>query len=323
MATVTNVYTTGSAVGIREDLTDSIHRVDVEDTPFMSMAGTSKSKNTTHEWQTRALGSVNDENAKPEGQSTARAASTPNVRVSNLCQISEKNATVSGTLEAVDKAGRNEEMALQMADRTIELRKDMETALLSNQAMNSNATVDGETGVRKLRGFEAWIRTNTSRGGGLGADPADPNQTPGTTATDGDQRAFTEDLLLDTLQECFVAGGNVSVALMGAYNKRVASGFAGREASQVQVGKNQIRQAASLYDSDFGVIKLKPHRYMRQRTCLLIDPDNVKVSYLRKFVRFPLAKIGDADTRVILSEYTLEMCNERAHGVIADLSTAA
>lgn len=322
MATITNVYTTGSAVGIREDLTDQIHRVDVEDTPFMSMVGSTKAKNTIHEWQTRALSALDTSNAKPEGQTTTRAASTNNVRVSNICQIAEKNATVSGTLEAVDKAGRNEEMALQMADRTIELRKDMEYALLSNQAYDSNATVDGESGCRTLRGFEAWIRTNASRGAG-GSDPADPNVTPGTSATDGTQRPFSEQMLLDTLQECYEAGGNVSIALMGAYNKRVASDFSGRAASQVTVGKGEIRQAAGLYDSDFGVIRLMPHRYMRSRTCLLIDPDNVKVAYLRKFVRFPLGKVGDGDTRVILSEFTLEMCNEKAHGVIADLTTAA
>ena len=320
MAAITNVYTTASAVGIREDLTDRIHRVDVEDTPFMSSVGTTTSMNTTHEWQTRALNSVDTDNAKPEGQSTIRAASTSNVRLNNLCQISEKNATVSGTMEAVDKAGRDSEMAIQMADRTIELRKDMEAILLSNQARNPSASVGGET-VRQLRGFEAWIRTNTSRGGGAGADPADPNVTPTTTATDGDQRAFTEELLLDTMEEVFNSGGNVSMALMGSFNKRVASGFTGRDASQVMVGKGEIRQAASLYDSDFGVIRLKPHRYMRSRTCLLIDPDNVKVAYLRKFKRFPLGQVGDGETRVILSEYTLEMSNEKAHGVVADLTT--
>lgn len=321
MATITNVYTTGDAKGIREDLSDNIHRVDVEDTPFMSMVGTTKCRNTLHEWQTRALSSVDTNNAKPEGQSTSRAAGTSNVRLSNLCQISEKNATVSGTMAAVDLAGRNEEMALQMADRTIELRKDMESILLANQAYNASASVGGET-VRQLRGFEAWIRTNTSRGAG-GSDPADPTSTAGTTATDGTQRPFTETLLLDTLQECFEAGGNVSVAMMGAYNKRVASDFSGRAASTVSVGPNAIRQAAGLYDSDFGAIRLMPHRYMRTRTCLLIDPENVAVGYLRKFVRFPLGKVGDGETRVILSEYTLEMKNEKAHGVIADLTTSA
>ena len=319
MAAVTNAYTTASAVGIREDLTDNIYRVDVEDTPFMSNVGSNKATNTLHEWQTRALANVHTSNAVPEGDEVSRSASTANVRRNNVCQISRKDATVSGTLETVDKAGRDSEMALQMADRTIELRKDMEAILISNQAFSNSST-------RNLRGFEAWIRTNTDRGPGsgtAGADPADPAGTPGTTATDANAlRSFTETLFLNTLQKVYTAGGNVSMALMGPGQKRTASGFAGRSASQVTVGKNEIRQAAGLYDSDFGVVKLVPHRYVRSsgRTVLLIDPENVKVSYLRKMVRFPLAKIGDAETRVILSEYTLEMCNERAHGVIADLS---
>lgn len=317
MTAVTNVYTTATAVGIREDLTDRIHRVDVEDTPFMSRVGTTTCKQPLHEWQTRALAAVNTSNAVPEGDEVSRAASTANVRISNVCQISRKDATVSGTLEVSDKAGRDSEMALQMADRTIELRKDMEAIMLGNQAFSNSSP-------RNLRGFEAWIRTNTSRGGGAGADPADPNVTPGTTATDGTQRAFTEALLLSTLQEVYTAGGDVSFALMGPHVKKTASGFSGRASAQQNIGRRQIQQAANMYASDFGDISFVPHRYLRDggRTCHLIDPKNVKVGYLRKFVRFPLAKIGDAETRVILSEYTLELCNEKAHGVVADLLTS-
>jgi hypothetical protein len=313
MAAVTNAYTTASAKGIREDLTDKIYRVDVEDTPFMSAVGTTTAKNTIHEWQTRALSTSSVTAAVPEGDEVARSASSNNVRLQNVCQITRADATISGTLEKVDKAGRDSEMALQMADRTIELRKKQEETLISNQAFANAAT-------RNTRGFEAWIRTNTSFGVG-GVDPADPTVTPGTTRTDGTQRAFTETLFLDQLQECYTAGGNVSVAFMGPGQKRTASGFAGRAASQVMVGSNTVRQAAGLYDSDFGVIKMTPHRYIRSagRSCLLVDPDNVKVAYLRKLERFPLAKIGDAETRVILSEYCLEMCNEKAHGIIADL----
>jgi hypothetical protein len=316
MATITNAYTTTSAVGIREDLTDNIHRVDVEDTPFISMVGTTKSKNTLHEWQTRALGAVNTANAKPEGNETVRSPSTPNVRVSNVCQISDKDATTTGTLEAVDKAGRGQEMALQMADRTIELRKDMESIMLSNQPFANSTT-------RTLRGFEAWIRTNAKRGVG-GANPADPSVTPGTTATDGTQRAFTEAMYLDNLQDIWNAGGNAKITLMGSFAKRTASNFVGRVNAKQEIGKAEIQQATTMYASDFGTMKFVPHRYLRSsgRTVFNIDPEMAKVSYLRKFVRFPLAKVGDAETRVILSEYTLEVCNERAHGVVADLLTA-
>lgn len=325
MTAITSVFTTATAKGIREDLTNQIHRVDVEDTPFQSKVPTTTATNTLHEWQTEALEAVNTGNAKPEGQVTSRAAAVNTVRLSNICQISEKNATVSGSLESVNKAGRDKEMARQLAIKTIGLRKDMEYALMSNQAFSQNATVDGESGVRTLRGIEAWLRTNTSRGAGAAADPADPNVTPGTTATDGDQRAFTEDLLLDTLQQCYDAGGNVKLAFMGSYNKRVASTFSGRDSTQIVIGKNTIHQQTSRYESDFGPIDFVPHRYMRARSVLLIDPSKVKVAFLpnRRFHRFPLGKIGDGDTNVILSEYTLEMCNERAHGVIADLTTAA
>lgn len=326
MAAITNVFTTATAKGIREDLTDQIHRVEVEDTPFQSAIGTTTAKNTIHEWQTEAL-TAPGQNAKPEGQATSRAAAINTVRLSNLCQISEKNATVSGTMEAVDKAGRDKEMARQLALKTIELRKDIEYTLVSNQAYDAAASVGGET-VRTLRGYEAWIRTNSDRSaaGTPGADPADPTVTPGTSATDGDTpRAFTETLLLNTLQQVFDAGGNVKMAFMGSYNKRVASTFAGRSASQIMVSKTGVQQAANRYASDFGDIEFVPHRYSRARSVLLVDPSKAKVAYLpnRRFHRFPLGKIGDGDTNVILSEYTLEIGNERAHGVIADLTTSA
>ncbi|MCC6779911.1 MAG: DUF5309 family protein [Hyphomicrobiales bacterium] len=320
MATITNAQTTASAVGIREDLSDAIHRVDVEETPIMSLLGTNKATATLHEWQTRALGSVDTENAKPEGNETARAAPTQNVRRSNVCQISSKNATVSGTMEAVDKAGRNSEMALQMADRTIELRKDMDAIMFGTNQAFANA------GTRTLRSFEAWIRTNTVRGVG-GANPADPNVTPGTTATDGTQVAFTEAMIKTVMKAAFTAsgGGNKpSKLVMGPHAKVVASGFAGRTGSTIDISKNVASSNVTKYESDFGTLDFIPHAYLRSsgRTVLGINPRMAKVSYLRKFKSYPLAKVGDADTREIISEYTLEMCNEAAHFVIADVATA-
>ncbi len=317
MAAISNAQTTASAKGIREDLTDAIHRVDIEETPIMSIVGTNSAKNTLHEWQTRALGAVDTANAAPEGDETTRAAPTQNVRLSNVCQISKKNATVSGTMEAVDLAGRNSEMALQMADRTIELRKDMEAIMFcTNQAFANSST-------RTLRSIEAWIRTNRQAGSG-GASPADPNSTAGTTATDGTQRAFTVTMVNTAMKTAFEAGARPTKLIMGAYAKTVASGFASRSGATYDVSKNQISTNVTKYETDFGVLDFIPHPYMRSsgRTVIGLDPKNVKVSYLRKFKSYPVAKIGDADTREILSEYTLEMCNEKAHFVIADLSTS-
>lgn len=317
MATITNAQTTASAVGIREDLSDAIHRVDIEETPILSIVPTNKATATLHEWQERALGAVNTGNAKPEGDETSRQAPTQNVRRSNTCQISAKNATVSGTMEAVDKAGRDSEMALQMADRTIELRKDMEAIMFcTNQAMVGS-------GTRVLRSFEAWIRTNAQRGA-TGANPDDPNVTPGTSATDGTPRAFTETMLKTAMKTAFDSGAKPTKLVMGSYAKTVASGFTGRAGSTSDVNKSTVSHNVTKYESDFGILDFIPHPYLRSsgRTVLGIKPDMVAVSYLRKFRSYPLAKIGDADTREIISEYTLEMRNEKGHFVIADLTTA-
>lgn len=316
MAAITNVQTTASAVGIREDLSDAIHRVDVEETPIMSMIGTTTATQTVHEWQERALGNVDTSNAAAEGEITSNAAATQNVRRSNICQISKKNATVSGTVEAVNKAGRNSEMALQMADRTIELRRDMEAIMFAtNQAYSSSSP-------RTLRSFEAWIRTNTSRGSG-GANPADPNVTAGTTATDGTQRAFTETMLKDAMKTAFSNGAKPSRLFVGPSAKGVISGFTGRAGQTIDIDRRMVSNNVTQYDSDFGVLAVTPHPYLRSsgRTVLGIDPSMLKVSYLRKFKSYPLGRVGDGETREILSEYTLEVRNEKAHFVIADLTT--
>lgn len=311
MAKVTNAFATYEAIGNREDLTDAIYNISPTETPFLTLIGRTKSKAVTHEWQTDALAAAAD-NAQLEGDAISRAASTPTVRLSNVCQISAKDATVTHTQEAVDKAGRKNEMSFLMAKRTSELKLDMDKALSGNQArVNGNTTT-----ARKLAGFETWIQTNDDRGVG-GADG-----NGGTTApTDGTARAFTEALLKVALKKAYEAGGTPSTLMVGASNKQVVSGFAGRASARQNIGEGTILAAASLYASDFGDIKVVTSRNTRARSGLLIDPEYVAVAYLRSFERYELGKIGAADSKVVESEYTLEMRNEAAHAIVADLTT--
>ncbi len=48
-------FRTYAAVGIREDLSDTIYSISPTSTPFMSSLGKSKATNTYHEWQTDQL----------------------------------------------------------------------------------------------------------------------------------------------------------------------------------------------------------------------------------------------------------------------------
>jgi len=311
MAAVTNTHQTYDAIGIREDLTDRIYDVSPRKTPFMSMVGRGTAKNTLHEWQTSSLAAAAN-NAQLEGDEYTFDAITPTVRLGNYTQISRKTAIVSGTHMASNVAGRSNDMARALADKTAELKRDMETALLGNVGRNAG---DSST-ARKMGGVETWTSTNTSRGtGGAGAGG-------GAAPTDGTQRAVTETLLKNVIQSCYDSGGEPSVLMVGSFNKIQVSGFSGRSSARQMIGAAKIQAAADLYASDFGDFSVIPNRFMRSRTALVLDPEYWKVAFYRPFKTEEVAKTGDAIKRAIVVEYSLEAGNEASSGVIADLTTS-
>jgi hypothetical protein len=314
MPKVTNAFTTYQAKGNREDLADAIFNIDPVDTIFLSMSETRSISNVMFDWQTEKLPTINAGNAQVEGFTLVRGPSTPTIRIGNVAQISERDATVSGTQEHADAAGKSGEMSHQMALAGKALKRDMETILLGVQPYNAGA--DDTTG-RTTRGLEHWLTTNAFYGA-TGANPVSAT----TAVTDGTPRAFTEALLGDAIQATYDKGGEPDHLLMGSYIKRVFSTFLGRSQSRVAIDKDEINAAADFYLSDFGELKAYPSRYIRPRTVIGWDPDFTKVAYYRKMEKVDIAKIGDADTKMILSEYGLQVSNEAAHFKIADLITS-
>lgn len=312
--TVSNSFKTYDAQANREDLSDAIYNIDPYDTPFISLAGRRNVSNVTYDWQVENLKAVDDDNAQLEGFELTRSAAQPTVRVSNVAQISKRDATVSGTQNASNPAGKRKEMAHQMAMRSKELKRDMETILCGPQGRaDGNATT-----ARKTRALESWLATNVDRGD-TGSNAADENSSPG----DGTQRALTEDMVKALLQQCYTNGAEPTTLLVGPYNKGVASEFEGRTNSRHAVDSKAVHATVSLYMGDFATLKVMPSRWIRERTAFLLDPSYVRVAYFRNFRRVKLATIGDAETNMILAEYGLQVDNEAAHGVIADLTTSA
>jgi hypothetical protein len=316
MAVVTNAALMYSQQANREDLSNAIYNIDPFDTPFMTLAGRRNVTNRIFDWQTEALPAVNTGNALEEGFSLARSASNFTVRLNNTVQISARDATVSGSADNANAAGKSKgEMAAQMALISKALKRDMESILCSAQARS-----DGTQGAptRLTRAFEHWIQTNVSTGVGYGFTNAT------TALTDGTQRQITETMLNDVLQNCYTAGAEPDEMFVGAAKKRTIATFTGRGALQnISIKGNEVVNTIDLYKSDFGNIKIRPSRWIRQRTAFLIDPQYVKVAYYRPFKTVDIGTIGDADTKMILAEYGLEVGNEKAHAKIADLTTVA
>ena len=320
MAIVTNTFTRYSAVGIREDLSNVIYNISPEETPFISNIGRENVKNTYFEWQTDSLAAASASNAALEGDDISSfTAVNPTSRVGNYTQISTKNVVISGTLEALDKAGRRSELTYQLAKLGSELKRDMESALLANQA----AVAGNTTTARRTAGLPAWLTSNTSFGTG-GADPT-VGSNPTAARTDGTQRAFTEALLKDVVAKVWTAGGTPKMLMVGAFNKQAASGFNGiaTKFRDVPAGQQaQIIGAADVYVSDFGTVNIVPNRFQRARDGFIVDPDYASLAVLRPIQQMELAKTGDAEKRLMLVEYGLKVSNEAAHGIVADLTTA-
>jgi hypothetical protein len=191
----------------------------------------------------------------------------------------------------------------------------METSLTANQAP---VTGDDST-PRRLAGIESWIKTNTSKGGGSGADPS----TSGTNArTDGTQRAFTESQLKDVIKKVWDSGGDPSMVMLGSFNKQKLSGFTGGSTRFDPAENKRLVAAVDVYESDFGAMTVVPNRFSRSRSAYVLSPDMWAVAFLRDFQLVDLAKTGDAAKKAMLAEYTLVSRNEAASGGVFDLTTS-
>lgn len=316
MAILTNSALTFSAIGNREDLSDTIFNIDPVETPFMGAIGKNKAEAVLHEWQTQALAAA-AANAALEGDDTTSSytftAITATARVVNRCQISRKDVVVSGTQDAVSKAGRRKEIVYQMVLKNKELRRDMEFVLTNNQApVTGNSTT-----ARQLRPMLSWYATNVSAGGG---SPANGSTT--TARTDGTQRALTESLMKAQLQSAWTNGGMIDLIMPGPFNKTVISGFTGNTTRTQDTAGGKLSAAIDVYESDFGVHEIKPNRFSRDRDLHMLMTDMLAVSYLRPIKAVDLARTGDNEKGMLIAEYTLEVRNEKGCALVADLTTS-
>jgi len=312
-------YKQYDVIGDREDLTDVIYNISPTDTPFMSSVGKTKATAVLHEWQTDSLAAADGTNAAVEGADASSATLSPTTRVGNRTQISQKTIQISGTLESVDKAGRKSEKAYQLSKASSELKRDMEKILLSNQV----AAAGNSSTARTLGGLQAWINSNVSLGtsgvaGSLGT----------TAKVDGTNRAFDEDQVKEVVREAYTSGGNPSVVMVSPAKKQEFSAFSGIAQQRYNADGNKpstIVGAADIYLSDFGTLSVVPNRFMTAEAdsgevAFVLDPEYAAIAYLRPFQTNELAKAGDSEKTQLLVEYTLEVKNEAAHGLVGDLT---
>lgn len=327
MAILTNTTTSYDVRGNREDLSDIIYRISPTKTPFLSAIPKVKATNTYHEWQTQDLASVTA-NAQLEGDVASALAVNKTWRLGNYTQISTKSVIVTGTQQAVKTAGRSNELSYQLSLRSAELKRDMEAALVSaangvaTTASNTTAVGGNTTTARSLRGLEGWLATNLDMGSG-GAAPVYQSSgaasNPGTAPTDGTQRAFTEAQVKNVLQLAYAQGGEPDLIMLAPSEKQIFSTFTGGATRMDKAEDKSVTAAVDVYVSDFGTLQVVPNRFQRTRVGFILETEKWALATLRPFQTEDIAKQGDSDQKLIVTEYTLEARNEKSSGAVRDL----
>ena len=206
-------------------------------------------------------------------------------------------------------------MAFQMEARMKELKTDVETTLLGNVAsVAGNATL-----APRSAGLQAWVKTNIDK-----ASDATASAGNGTDIhTDGTARALQESQVESALALAWANGGNPTLGILNAFQKRRFASFTGSSTKTSDGDKKKVVNSVDIYIDPLGnEVRLVPCRHAPTDVIYFVDTEMAKFAVLRDFRSHDLAKTGDSERKQIIVEYTLEVCNEKAHAAVYDLAAA-
>lgn len=298
-------YQTFTQIGIKEDISDIITNLTPSVTPFQTAIGTEKINNVLFQWQEDTLRAA-ALNAKVEGADAVDITTTPTVMRSNLTQILSEAVTVSETADTVTTYGRAKEMAYQLQKSSSQVKLDYEFSLVGS----AQAQVTGSAAVaRRFTGAQRQIAAaNITYNGGTIAVPV----------------ALTEAKLLTNLQAVFSSGGSPTRIQVTPTNSVVLAGFASaagryRTIPGASGGESSgIVNVVNFYVSPFGEQKVEISRALMAYNTLVYDPKKWAKCVLRPWTKEALAKTGDANKMMIVSEQSLKHKNQLASGLLVE-----
>ncbi len=231
-------------------------------------------------------------NAAMEGADKPKARFTKREKRGNYTRIFQANVQVHGTDVAASQLGLSDELDYQKQERLRELIRDLENTVIN--------------GREKMEGIISRLSTHSFKCGESGF-------------TVGDSLDETKiNYVLRKLWES--SNGNVDMIVVGGFQKRKMNVFIDTQNTSPDTVYGSM---ANVYESDYGVCKVITTRWMPHDAALLLDSSRVSVLPLagRSFHFKPLASTSDYECGELVGEYTLELKNEAAHGLITELNT--
>ena len=274
----------------KESLLGFITNIDPTETSLLRDFGQSSASARTHEWVTDTLDTPAAQSIV-EGSDASFVGTTNPTRVNNQTQIIRKDFQVTDTERAQNYPGFKDRYAYEMEKAMKNWNNDAEFNLLRQTL----ATGTGSA-TRTMTGVKASITTNLTSQSGV---------------------SLSETILNDYLQNAYTTGGRPDTLYVGPRLKRRITGFTGNNTRYSDAADKQVVNVVDEYVSDFGVVRVKLHRYMTvtndtHNDILGLQTDKFRVAYLREPQHTPLAKTGSATKGMIEGEFTLEYLAQKS-----------
>lgn len=317
-----------------EDVQDIIYNVSPVDNPVCAMSKTLRATGKLHEWSEDELRNAR-KNAKVEGAAAGDDTSTALFELNNFCQIFDEVARITGTIEEVDKYGRDSEMAYQLEKKYGEMANDEEIAIVGAPS----STGDGSDAARQT----AVAGTGTTGGtGGTAREMAcvQVQLIAGRNGADlvitsaaGTVAAFEQEILAGH-QACYRRGGTPSYMFIPPELALFVADFARGTGRERDFGSTRhIVNVVDLYSSPFGQLEVVLDRFLENtgqasglatanNIVLGLDMQYLATPVLRATRDYALARDGDADNRQIIRESTVAVLNTDAHFMVDGVSDA-
>lgn len=274
------------------NLTKEISLVAPMDTPLTTIIlgkgfDTTGSKIVT--WREKTLDTTEDI-SQVEGSETTVFQTSARAEKNNICEIFKKAVSISGTANASSITGVSDLFAEEINDRLIEMKVNIEKALISGVRNDGSLTPF----VRKMDGLLAFAL-------------------PGQSVTNA---TVTEPKIKETVK-CLWDAGMSSGTYVGMVNasikEEIDALYDGKYSYVAQ--ENLFGLVVSSIQTNYGTIKLVLNRHMPIDKLVIFDPSYLKMAYLRQPQFELLAKTGDSVSGHIVGEMTLKMLNQKALAV--------
>lgn len=321
MALVTDAFTTYTAVGKAEDVINKIAIVTQLKVPGVAAIGRVPALAKIHQWQTDVIGTPVS-TGKLEGDVFAATAVTPTVQLINYTMIQSIAVQITRTEQKVRKYGRANEMAYQLMKIGEQLQLQTEKCLFG---VNRGYTAGAAATIPLAASILAYLVTNVDKA----SDGSNPAGTGADARTDGTVRPLTQTLFNNVMVKCAESGAEPSLVLASPFNMQRIQTFDNNQ-TKFQSVDGTLKGIIEYVQTPFGVVGCRYDNQLRSAynssttsELIVLDPNFVNLAELDPIHIQDFAKTGDTvDPKAMVHEFTLEVMNEKACGLVADLAVS-